>query len=70
MASIACGSNHNCAVTRTGDLYSWGFGELAQLGHGECEDEAAPRRVEPVRGRVAQAGAGGQHTVMLLKPKA
>jgi len=67
--SIACGSNHCCAVTADGDLFTWGFGEMSQLGHGEAEDEASPRVVGAVRGRVAQAGAGGQHTVMLLKPK-
>ena len=47
----------------------WGFGEMSQLGHGEADDEPSPRLVSAVRGRVAQAGAGGQHTVMLLKPK-
>ena len=67
--SIACGSNHCCAVTAEGDLFTWGFGDLFQLGHGEEGDEVSPRVVGAVRGRVAQASAGGQHTVMLLKPK-
>ena len=97
--SIVCGSNHCCAVTAEGDLFTWrlrpnpnplpnpnpkpnpnpnpkpkpnprwGFGEMSQLGHGEADDEPSPRLVSAVRGRVAQAGAGGQHTVMLLKPK-
>ena len=67
---VACGSNHCCAVTRDGDLYTWGFGEMGQLAHGEADDEAAPRVVGAVRGRVAMAGAGGQHTVLLLRPKA
>ena len=109
--SIACGSNHCCAVTAEADLFTWGlrpnpypdpypypkpkpkpnpypypypypnpkpkpnpnprwgFGEMSQLGHGEADDEPSPRLVSAVRGRVAQAGAGGQHTVMLLKPK-
>ena len=57
-------------VTSDGDLFTWGFGDLFQLAYGESEDEASPRVVGAVRGRVAQAGAGGQHTVMLLKPKA
>ena len=69
VASVVCGSNHCCAVTAEGDLYTWGFGEMYQLGHGEADDEAAPRRVDAVKGRLTQAGAGGQHTVLLLKPK-
>ena len=36
----------------------------------EADDGAAPRVGGAVRGRVAMAGAGGQHTVLLLRPKA
>ena len=69
VASVVCGSNHCGAVTAEGDLYTWGFGEMYQLGHGEADDEAAPRRVDAVKGRLTQMGAGGQHSVLLLKPK-
>jgi alpha-tubulin suppressor-like RCC1 family protein len=34
VVQIAVGANHSLALTSSGKLYSWGFGESAQLGHG------------------------------------
>nr|XP_057931696.1 RCC1 domain-containing protein 1-like [Doryrhamphus excisus] len=46
--SADCGSRHTAAVTSTGDLYTWGWGEYGQLGYEtSCSDE--PRRVEYFR---------------------
>ncbi|XP_054633126.1 RCC1 domain-containing protein 1-like [Dunckerocampus dactyliophorus] len=43
--SADCGSRHTAAVTSTGDLYTWGWGEYGQLGYEtSCSDE--PQRVE------------------------
>ena len=59
------------AVTTSGTLYSWGYGDLGQLGTGEEQDENAPvevsSRSKHLKGRqVMQVGAGGQHTVVLV----
>uniref|UniRef100_A0A803U1Y0 RCC1 domain containing 1 n=1 Tax=Anolis carolinensis TaxID=28377 RepID=A0A803U1Y0_ANOCA len=40
-----CGSRHTAAVTRTGELYTWGWGQYGQLGHGDTASSDRPRRV-------------------------
>jgi hypothetical protein len=32
---VRCGSNHTCAITDTGEVYSWGKGDAGQLGVGD-----------------------------------
>ena len=64
---IAAGSNHCLALTHKGELYTWGFGEMYQLGHGQDEDEAMPRKVESLSGKVLSVSAGGQHSAVVMK---
>lgn len=65
---IAAGGNHNLAVTVTGGLYSWGYGEMHQLGHGPDEVEAYPKLVQtPLKGKIVQVAAGGQHSIVLTR---
>ena len=81
---LACGSNHVLAVVDgaaaagTGGgggggraLYSWGYGDMCQLGNGEEHDEHFPFRVG---GGAAKGGAapvwasgGGQHSVAVFE---
>ncbi|KAL0619781.1 RCC1 domain-containing protein 1 [Plecturocebus cupreus] len=42
----SCGSRHTAVVTRTGDLYTWGWGKYGQLGHADSSSWDQPRRVE------------------------
>ena len=72
VVSVGCGSSHCAAVTADGELYTWGFGEMLQLGHGNnaSDDEITPRLVKAksVRGnKVLAVSSGGQHTVILVK---
>eukprot|EP00730_Choanoeca_flexa_P002323 TRINITY_DN11005_c0_g1_i4.p1 TRINITY_DN11005_c0_g1~~TRINITY_DN11005_c0_g1_i4.p1 ORF type:complete len:869 (+),score=172.25 TRINITY_DN11005_c0_g1_i4:243-2609(+) len=39
--SVSCGRNHVAAMTEDG-LYTWGSGELGQLGHGDEDDRFTP----------------------------
>ena len=67
---IAAGSNHNIATTAANDIYTWGFGEMGQLGHGVEEDELQPRLLAWKGGpapAVLDASAGGQHSVLLMR---
>jgi alpha-tubulin suppressor-like RCC1 family protein len=68
VVKVCCGSNQCAAVTESGDLYTWGFGEMYQLCNGKMQDVVTPRLVagEPLGSlRVLDVGMGGQHTVIL-----
>ncbi|KAL2515900.1 Regulator of chromosome condensation (RCC1) family with FYVE zinc finger domain [Forsythia ovata] len=47
IVSIACGEYHTCAVTLSGDLYTWGDGihNFGLLGHGTEVGHWSPRKV-------------------------
>ncbi|XP_053437891.1 RCC1 domain-containing protein 1 isoform X1 [Nycticebus coucang] len=45
-AKASCGSRHTAVVTRTGELYTWGWGKYGQLGHKDTISLDRPCRVE------------------------
>merc|ERR1712091_832624 len=65
---VACSSSHTAVATEGGGVYTFGHGEYGRLGHGDDENQLAPRRV-PAAGfngeRVVMVAAGGAHTVAL-----
>ena len=65
---VACGEEHTVVATEGGGVYTFGSGEEGQLGHGDYENQLAPRRV-PAAGfngeRVVMVAAGDRHTVAL-----
>ena len=65
---LAAGTNHNLAVAGKGQLWSWGYGEMGQLGHDEEADEVVPKRIEAFSEQTSflDVSAGGQHTVVLI----
>jgi alpha-tubulin suppressor-like RCC1 family protein len=63
---VAAGDGHTVALSEAGHVFTWGYGEFGQLGHGDEEDQWAPRQVEAGRfggERVVFVAAGGNHTV-------
>jgi alpha-tubulin suppressor-like RCC1 family protein len=44
--SVATHSFHTLALTASGEVYSFGHGGCGQLGHGDQESSATPRRVD------------------------
>jgi len=66
--AISVGSNHTLALTRTGEVYAWGFGEMLACGNGEEDDVPTPLKLtgQKIEGhRVIAVAAGGQHSVIL-----
>jgi regulator of chromosome condensation len=60
-------ANSNMAISKSGDVYSWGFGEMGQLANGKEGDEAQPSLVELASGEAAlDVAIGAQHGVMLV----
>ncbi|KAF9919080.1 hypothetical protein FBU30_011175 [Linnemannia zychae] len=66
--AISVGGNHTLALSRDGDVYAWGFGEMWACGNGEEEDVKVPLKLtgKQIEGaKVIKVAAGGQHSVIL-----
>ncbi|KAJ6754999.1 INACTIVE PHOSPHOLIPASE C-LIKE PROTEIN 2 [Salix purpurea] len=65
----ACGEYHTCAVTLSGDLYTWGDGtyNFGLLGHGNEVSHWVPKRVDgPLEGiHVSSISCGPWHTAVV-----
>lgn len=65
---ISCGHLHNAAVTRDGQLYTWGWGGFGRLGHGDERYKLLPTAIRRLRGEVIlKAAAGSTHTLAVTK---
>ncbi|KAL6966596.1 hypothetical protein U1Q18_032377 [Sarracenia purpurea var. burkii] len=64
---VACGEYHTCAVTLSGDLYTWGDGYFGLLGHGNEVSHWVPKRVNgPLEGiHVSSISCGPWHTAVV-----
>uniref|UniRef100_A0A2P2JH83 Uncharacterized protein LOC8271515 n=1 Tax=Rhizophora mucronata TaxID=61149 RepID=A0A2P2JH83_RHIMU len=66
---VACGEFHTCAVTLSGDLYTWGDGayNFGLLGHGNDVSHWVPKRVNgPLEGiHVSYISCGPWHTAVV-----
>ncbi|XP_074263712.1 PH, RCC1 and FYVE domains-containing protein 1-like [Silene latifolia] len=66
---VACGEFHSCAVTMSGELYTWGDGthNAGLLGHGTEVSHWIPKRVVgPLEGlQVASVSCGPWHTALI-----
>ncbi|XP_044475610.1 PH, RCC1 and FYVE domains-containing protein 1-like [Mangifera indica] len=66
---VACGEFHTCAVTMTGELYTWGDGthNAGLLGHGTDVSHWIPKRISgPLEGlQVASVTCGPWHTALI-----
>jgi alpha-tubulin suppressor-like RCC1 family protein len=66
---VACGEYHTCAVTLSGDLYTWGDGtfKFGLLGHGNDVSHWVPKRVDgPLEGiHVSSISCGPWHTALV-----
>ncbi|EKU23126.1 regulator of chromosome condensation -like protein, partial [Nannochloropsis gaditana CCMP526] len=56
VTGVSCGGTFNLATTSSNQVYSWGFGEMGQLGHRpargeETSDEPCPRLVDMSQAR-------------------
>lgn len=69
VAKVACGAQFTLAVTKTGNLWSWGAGESGQLGTGRCKTKEVPSECVITLGgevvKVKDAAAGYGHSCAL-----
>ena len=68
ITSIACGWQHTMALTQTGQVFSWGYGEDGQLGHGNINDSLIPKLIESIADRnVSQIAWGHSHSGVIAQ---
>jgi len=68
IASVSCGVNHSCAVSRLGECWSWGWGENGRLGLGDESKRLEPCLVEALKDDLVfatEVHAGASHTCVL-----
>ena len=67
---VACGEHHTCAITTSGDLFTWGDGTYNSgiLGHGNLTSHWIPKRVcSPLNGmHVSYVSCGPWHTAAII----
>lgn len=52
VVGIACGGNHNLALTDKNEVYSWGYGDMLALGHGDEKDELLPKKLNFTKAKI------------------
>ncbi|XP_024190587.1 PH, RCC1 and FYVE domains-containing protein 1 isoform X2 [Rosa chinensis] len=66
---LACGEYHSCAVTLSGDIYTWGgsTSNFALLGHGFQSSQWVPKKLNgPLEGiHVSSVSCGPWHTAVV-----
>lgn len=77
VVQISCGGHHTLATMKNGDVYSWGFGTMYQLGIGQLvdgdEDRILPTQLNNSDSRsklyqkkVIWSSGGGQHSLFAV----
>ena len=66
VSHVAAGDGHSVAVTRAGELLTWGLGADGQLGHGDLDDKELPQLVGSMHAKqVTLVAAGSLHTLVV-----
>ena len=63
---VACGSKFTLAVTKSGDIFSWGAGECGQLGNNGCSFKEVPSKIDMEgKSTIVDIAAGYAHCLAL-----
>ena len=73
ITNLVCGSKHTLVLSQGGILYSWGYNQFGQVGHGDNGlTDWEPRPIKglmPIKGltsrKIVQVSAGEDHSVAL-----
>ncbi|KAG8586249.1 hypothetical protein GDO81_005312 [Engystomops pustulosus] len=63
---VSCGFHHSVVLMENGDVYTFGYGQHGQLGHGDVSCRGCPTLVQALPGPSTQVAAGSNHTAVLL----
>jgi len=68
VSAVATGPHSCCAVTASGELYTWGTGDTGRLGHGDDVNQPVPKLVEALQDAcVVAVSAGLDHTLAVTR---
>lgn len=65
VSRVCSGRYHCAAVTSSGSLYMWGWGERGQLGQGDNNNMFTPCLVRQLKNMISDVACGDGHTVAL-----
>jgi alpha-tubulin suppressor-like RCC1 family protein len=66
--TVTAGANHTLVLTEAGAVLSFGYGGEGRLGHGNTENQLAPKVIEALRDeRVVAVSAGCDHSLVLTE---
>ena len=66
VVAVSAGAAHSLAITADGSVWSWGFGDLGMLGHGDQQRQLLPKKLEALADqRVVAVSAGEAHSIAL-----
>ena len=58
------GSSHVLALSSRGAVFSWGNGDVGQLGHSDFEDQKKPKQIMTIYADVADMLAAGDTSIV------
>jgi RCC1 and BTB domain-containing protein len=61
--------HHTVGLTKKGELYTWGYNDCGQLGHGDLLSRYKPTRVKSLEGSIVIKIACGANNVAVLTDK-
>jgi RCC1 and BTB domain-containing protein len=68
LIQIVCGSNHSLVLTKSGELYGFGFNYYGQIGCGNTRNQLTPIRINGFNGeKIASIACGRFHSLALTE---
>jgi alpha-tubulin suppressor-like RCC1 family protein len=62
IVSVSCGWQHTLCLSSSGQVFSWGYGEDGQLGHGDCKDYLIPKEISSLPQGASMISCGHSHS--------
>ncbi|XP_061744248.1 E3 ubiquitin-protein ligase HERC2 isoform X2 [Nerophis ophidion] len=68
VVKVCCGSQFSLALTKDGQVYTWGKGDNQRLGHGSDEHVRYPKLLDSLQGKkVVDVAVGSSHCLVLTE---
>ena len=71
VVAVSAGGDHSLALAADGAVWSWGWGDFGNLGHGDEQNQLLPKKLEALASRrVVAVSAAAVHSLALTAPTA